>query len=123
LLPTFNAISIALNGDNPAVKSGRKRFAGIPEDFQDDGVIVSAGAIAGLANLENNLESAVTVGTVIQDPVFQPVVIQRVRTGTPGNYQYRLPSASGEAIFSKVVVAAFNAIITSQISRKIGKGI
>lgn len=121
-LPAFNALSFTLSGDNAAVRSGKKRLAGIPEPTQSDGVIVDPGFVANGAALSAALAGYVTVGAVIQDNVFAPVVIKRVRTGTPGNYQYRLPQTSAEAVISRIAAAAFDLLVTSQLSRKIGVG-
>lgn len=121
-LPQFTAIGFALNGDDPSVKNGSKRFAGIYEAVQSDGVITNPGLIPQLVTLGNKLAGYVTVGTIIQDNVFKFVIVKRIRTGTPGNYAYRLPENPLEATLSAIVVAVFKALITSQTSRKIGVG-
>jgi hypothetical protein len=123
LLPTFNAYAFRLNGDNPAVKSGAKRFAGVFEDYQNDGVVAGSPIITPLTALETLLVSPVTVGLVIPDNVFLPSLVKRVRSGVSPDYEYRMPENTGELIFSKLVVAIFNAVISSQVSRKIGVGI
>lgn len=120
---TFNAIGFKLNGDNPAVKNGAKRIGGVFEDYVNDGVITGADLITKCNALADKFEAYVTVGTIIMDNVFAPVIIKRIRSGTPGNYTYRLPETRLETTVSKVVVALFNAVVTSQISRKIGLGI
>lgn len=120
---TFNAFGFKLNGDNPAVKNGAKRFTGVFEDYIDDGVITGASLITPLNALSTALEAPVTIGLIIPDPVFVPIVVKRVRTGSPGAYEYRLPATSAEAVFSRITVALWNAVITSQLSRKIGIGV
>lgn len=122
MMPTFNAIGFALNGNNPAVKNGRKSIAGVFEDYVNDGVITGSDLITKLNTLGDKFEAFVTVGTLIPDDVFKPVIVKRVRSGDPGNYEYRMPINAGEAVVSQVVVALFNAIVTSQLSRKIGVG-
>lgn len=121
-LPQFTAVGFNLGGDNAAVKNGAKRFAGLTEDVQDDGVITNTTFIAQMDDLSDKLEGYVTVGTIIQDNVFKFVIVKRIRTGTPGNYQYHLPTNQLESVLSAVIVATFNALVTSQISRKIGVG-
>jgi len=123
LLPTFNAYGFQLNGDNPAVKNGAKRFAGVWEDYVTDGVITGSSLTTPLDALSTALEAYVTVGLIIPDNVFEPVIIKRVRSGAPGAYTYRLPETTGELVRSKIVVALWNAVITSQLSRKIGIGV
>lgn len=119
---TFNAIGFKLNGSNPAVKNGAKRIGGVFEDYVDDGVITGATLITKCNDLADAFEQFVTVGLIIMDNVFMPVIVKRIRSGTPGNYTYRLPETTGESIVSQIVVALFNAVITSQLSRKIGVG-
>jgi hypothetical protein len=121
-LPQFAAVSFSLNGDNPSVKNGSKRFAGLTEEQQVDGIITNAFTIPELNAVGTKLAGYVTVGTIIQDNVFKFVIVKRIRTGTPGNYSYRLPENSLEAVLSAVIVAVWKALITSQISRKIGVG-
>jgi len=123
LLPTFNAYGFQLNGDNPAVKNGAKRFAGVWEDYVNDGVITGSSLTVPRDNLSSKLEAYVTVGLIIPDNVFEPVIIKRVRSGSPGDYSYRMPETTGELVRSKIVVAIWNAVITSQLSRKIGIGV
>lgn len=120
---TFNAVGFSLGGDNGAVKNGAKRFAGASEDNVNDGVITGGAFIASLDDLGDALEAAVTVGLIIMDPVFLPVIVKRVRSGSPGAYTYRLPGNPLEAVLSRVVVALWDVLITSQISRKIGVGV
>jgi hypothetical protein len=121
-MPTFNALAFQLNGDNAAVKDGSKRFAGLPETFANDGIVEGLASINYSNALSLALEKSVTVGLVIEDPVFTPVIVKRVRSGSPGNYTYRLPENQLESVLSAVIVAVWNALITSQISRKIGVG-
>lgn len=122
-LSSFVATGFTLMPETPLVKPGSKRFAGLWESAQVDGVITDAGTITICNNVAAKLEAPVTIGTVIFDPVFLPVIVKRVRSGTPGNYEYRLPANAGEGQWSNIVVALFNAIVTSQVSRKIGVGI
>lgn len=123
MFSTFNAFGFALNGDNPAVKNGSKRYVGVSEDYVSDGVVTGAPLITALDNIASSLVSPLLVGTIILDPVFVPVIVKRVRTGSPGAYEYRLPETSLESVISRVVVAIWDVIVTSQLSRKIGVGV
>lgn len=120
----FDAWAFQLDGDNPAVKNGQKRIAGVNEGWVLDGAVdPDSGAEFDLGAAAAQLSAAIQIGTIITDPVFVPVVVKRVRTGSPGAYEYRLPASSGEGVWSVVVVALFKLFITSQVSRKIGVGI
>lgn len=123
-MSTFNAFAFSLNGNTSLTRTGAKRVSGVLEGWQNDGVFSGDSVqIAAMDAAAAAFEEAVTVGTVIQDPVFIPVIVKRVRTGTPGNYTYDLPSNQGEASWSTIVVALWKALITSQVSRKVGVGI
>lgn len=122
-LPSFAAYSIDMQGDNAAVKRGSKRFAGVGEGSIVDGVVTLPDTITKLGTLCGKLEDPVTVGLLIEDPVFVPVTVKRVRSGSPGAYTYRLPENESEAIWSQIVVSIFDLIISSQLSRKIGVGV
>jgi hypothetical protein len=122
-LPSFAAYGFSLGPQEPSVRPGSKRFVGVAEAAQSDGIITNGDFVTILQALEDDLIEPVTVGTVIQDDVFLPVVVKRIREGTPGSYTYRLPNNSLEGVFSQIVVAAFNALVTSQVSRKVGVGL
>lgn len=117
LLPTFNAVGFRLIGDNAAVRDGQKRFAGVPEGFQTNSVITNAPYIADLATLAIQLAAGLFIG--LDADALIPVIVQRILV-SPGTY--RLPDNSGEAVLSEVIDALFNIDVTSQTSRKIGRG-
>lgn len=114
-LPVFNAIGFQLVGDNGAVRNGSKRYAGLDEGIQQNGVITN-GTFITQANLVADLLFETLVHGII--PTFVPVIVKRILDGT----EYRLPENIGEAVLSNVVEAAFSTLLTSQTSRKIGNG-
>jgi hypothetical protein len=122
-LGSFEAWSYPLQGDNPSVRDGFKRLAGVVETWQTDGVFNGDGAqIASMTAAGTAMTEYVTVGLIIMDNVFRPVVVKRVRSGTPGNYTYDLPHVTADVHYSTIVTALFKLLVTSQISRKIGVG-
>lgn len=122
-MPTFVALRADLATTNSAVRDGSKFYAGVPEEVVTDGVITDTSMLTFMGAAEAELEAAVDIGTVIQDPVFVPIVIKRVRSGSPGAYTYRLPETSVEAVVSRLAVVLFDVLVTSQVKRKIGVGI
>lgn len=120
-LPSFVAAGYTLSTDNAAVRDGAKRYAGPNENMQENGVW-NALYLDALQDVADVNEAPVTGGLIIEDPVWFPVVVKRIRTGTPGAYEYRLPETSGEAIVGTIIEALFDAVVTSQISRKLGTG-
>lgn len=104
------------------IKQGAKRIAGVPSGVAADGVVIDAGFLAEADTLATALEGPITVGLVIQDPVFIPVIVKRVREGATSPYTYRLPANSGELVYAPIVNALLNLLLTTQNSRKIGIG-
>lgn len=120
VLPMFNAASFTLNTQGTVVKNGAKRLAGLVESGQTSGAITEPGLIARLAAATNAMVRTLTVGADIPtNNVFQPTIVKRIRSGTPGAYEYRLPENQGEAILAAVVSGAFKFLISSQNSRKL----
>jgi len=123
-MTAFTAYGFKLQTEDHSVKPGAKRFAGVAESEQTDGIVTGTTMLSTLApDTADALAAPIQIGTLITDPVFVPIVVKRVRSGSPGSYSYRLPETSGEAVFSRVVAALFEVLVTSQVTRKIGVGI
>lgn len=119
----FVAMGWALNGDNPAVKNGAKRIVGVGESWQTDGILTNGAILAALEAVGTALEANVTAGDVIPTDTWAPVIVKRVRSGSPGSYEYRLPASRGETVLSRIASALLNVVLTSQVSRKYGRGL
>lgn len=115
LMPNFNAFGFKMTQDNGAVKNGAKRFAGVSESAATDGVVTDSATIGALDDLATAMGQTLTVGVA---NVFAPVIIKRILETTG----YRLPTSFGEAIIGLVIEVAWNTLLTSQTSRKIGVG-
>lgn len=120
---TFNAVGFTLGGETTAVKAGAKRFAGVADAVAVDGVITDGTMLTNCAGASTALERALQVGFLIGSDVAIPVIVKRVRTGTPGNYEYRLPATQAESVQTRIINALFSVLVTSQVSRKIGIGV
>lgn len=121
-LPSFDAYSFTARGTGLTVKPGGKRLAGVTQVVQTDGVITSSDFLALLATTAAKMKTSVTVGTVIMDATFQPVLVKRIRSGTAGNYVYRMPANQGELVYANIVNTLLKILISSQVSRKVGVG-
>lgn len=115
VLPVFNAVGFRLTGDNAAVRNGAKRFAGIDEGVQQNGVITNGTFITQLDAVASKLAEALAVGVI---DTFFPVLVSRVL----GGGVFGLPTTLAAAVLSGVVSADWSALLTSQTSRKIGNG-
>jgi hypothetical protein len=114
---SFTAYGLTLKTDNAAVRAGAKRIGGVDETFMTDGV--ASGLIIGrLDLLATALSQPITGGLIISDDIMFPVVVQRIRTGTPGEYVYRLPESTGETVLGTIIDVLVSLIVTSQVSRK-----
>lgn len=113
----FSAIGFSLTQDNGAVKNGAKRYAGVPDENVTDGVIVSAGYITYLNTLATQLFQTLAVGAV---DAFAPVIVKRI-LNLAGDYV--LPDVVGDLVVGFITDAVFNPLVTSQTSRKVGRGI
>ena len=113
---TFDAVGFRLVQDNGAVRNGAKRFGGIPEDADTNGIVTDTAFITALLAAGAALILGLDSGIVTN--AFLPVIVKRILDGTI----YRLPENSGEAVYGNVTDALYNANTTSQVSRKIGRG-
>lgn len=122
-LPPFVAVSYKLTPENPAVRVGAKRFVGIPEGATADGQLTFQAYLDDCEEMAAALEQDITAGSVIQTATWSPVIVKRVRSGTAGAYEYRLPESVGESVVSKIASALFSVVLGSQVSRKFGRGV
>lgn len=115
-MTNFDAVGYALSQNNGSVKNGAKRYAGLPEGAQNDGVIDEPVYIALLTTLAAALTGTLDVGIV---GTWLPIIVKRI---AEGGGDYRLPANAGEAVFGEIISAVFNPVVTSQVSRKLGVG-
>lgn len=114
--PSFLAGVVTLATNNGLVQKGRKMLAGLLESDQSAGIFTVLGitfmAVRAAAVL-------IGISTLLGgQKAFVPVVVKRVREGTPGNYTYRLPTNQIEAIYGEITSAVVSAIVSSQDTRK-----
>jgi len=113
----FDAYGFRMTGDNATVRSGSKRYAGVSDDGVDQG-IVTDGTLLGLLNdLATGLVGDVPFG-LLDAGALAPVIVKRILVGG----EYTLPTSLEEAVLSFVIDALFDTFITSQVSRKVGRG-
>lgn len=115
-MPNFNAIGIRLVGDNAAVRSGAKRYGGVSEDAATNGVLDQTAMLTALAALAVQLAAGLPIGLDVDALI--PVIVQRILVGT----EYTLPTTQAAAVLSEITDALFNVDVTSQTSRKKGRG-
>lgn len=108
ILPLFNAVGVRLNVGSRATRPGQKRFAGLNEDDQTSGGLTTA-VVSAVNTLMTQMIASMTLGAPAATMVLKPVVVRKDVTGTVVAHQ---------AITSFSV----NTNVTSQVSRKLGRG-
>lgn len=116
LMPSWISVVATLSTDNGLVHKGRKMLYGLFEADQSFGVMAAFGVpffvaraalcLLGVSNLFGGFKA------------FYPVVVKRIREGTPGNYTYRLPTSAVEAVYGNIQSAVISMIVSSQDTRK-----
>lgn len=114
---TFDAFGFRIVGDNASVRSGAKRIAGVSDSRVTDGVVTDAGLLALLASAATTIASGIAFGVDTLGSLA-PVIVKRLLVGT----EYKLPTTLGDAVLSFVTDVLVDAMITSQVSRKVGRG-
>lgn len=108
-LPTFNAAGVRLNVGTRVTRPGQKRFSGLVESDNNSGSL-TAGVLTALDNLMVVMIASMTLGAPAATMTLQPIVVRKDAVGAVTAHQ---------AIGSY----STNNLITSQVSRKPGRGI
>lgn len=114
-LPIHSAINFSLRPNTRSVRPGSKRLSGIPETAQEAGIVNDPDYIANLEGFRVQVALALSMGA--SPNVFDPVIVKRVRVGSPGSYTYRLPETDLEYTFAYVTAALLNLHVSHQVSR------
>lgn len=120
VLPMHDAVNFTLRLSTRAIRPGSKRFSGLNESIQANGLIDNAPAIVALGELEFALAQNLDDGL----HTYLPIVVKRIGLPTPGTppyTSYRLPITDGELVFGNVVAALVNLHISHQVSRGNGR--
>lgn len=121
-MPKFVAYGFFSNRRSRAIRRGMKRFAGVPEIAANAGVI-AANFLADLEFLAANLGLTMTT-PITAEFTFDPVVIKRVKyTTSEGKTAYRFPETDGELDFFLADDWTPYTELTSQNTRKTGRGV
>jgi hypothetical protein len=116
-LGTFEAFPFKLVGDNAAVRPGSKRVTGVAEFVTTDGVVTNSTTLTELVAIAAIYAAGIHFG-LLDAGTLVPVIVKRILDGGT----YRLPANDSEAVISNVVDALSSALVTSQVSRKVGRG-
>lgn len=112
--PTFAAVGYKLGQNNGSVKNGAKRIAGLDDNDISNGLVIGS-VVTALTALATGMEGTLLYGVIAQ---FLPVVVKRILEGG----DYRLPANAGESITGAIIEVVWDALVTTQVSRKVGTG-
>jgi hypothetical protein len=112
----FDALGLRLVQDNGAIRNGSKRLAGVTDGMASQGILNDSATITALIAAGVAMVAGVDIGIVAN--AITPVIIQRILDAG----RYRLPANSGEAVYGNITDALYNVDVTSQVSRKYGRG-
>ena len=117
MLPVFNALSYSLKPNSRATRPAGKRYAGIPETAQQDGVITLGAYLTRMETLRLALSEPLG-----NDPSFYyPVIVKRIKEEVPDTepqqYTYRLPETDLELVTNQIFTVTNNFRISHQVSR------
>jgi len=83
-LPPFVTWSFRYNRTSLAVRNGAKRFAGVPETYQENGVLVSGTPTTNVLAVAAALDDAVSDGA---GTTFIPVIMKKTRIPPEGEFE------------------------------------
>lgn len=107
-LPSFVAGAIRLTVGNTSTRPGQKRFPFL-EDLDNSNNVLGAGYFGVLEAIGAHIDGPLTLGSPVVAGVLQPVVGGTVVDGFPTVYQ-------------DVIGHVTNPNVSSQVSRKLGRG-
>lgn len=119
-LPSFVAVGFTCLRGRTDMKPGQKRFVGVPANVDDAGIITNAGYITGLLAQEVVLGQTLSHGGSGSD--WSPVIVRRINFATPPAKDYRPPVTITASDYYFANVWNYRTELTSQNSRKIGRG-
>jgi len=121
-LPPINVAAFKSAKPSSSQAPARKRFGALSEsDVQGNGLQDVSGFFAALNALATKLGEAMVTGT---GNTYEPVIVKRIAYTAPsGKKAYRLPASQAEADDFPAINWGWDNVVTSQITRKLGRGI
>lgn len=113
-LPAHDAFGFTMNVVTNLTRPGGKRFPGVLENTQVDGVVTDGSVIAVLNDLALTLAFNLFDHATGLVPWAAAVIVKRILDGD----SYRLPEVLGELVTNAVSSVSPSLIITSQTSRR-----
>lgn len=120
-MPIFAAWQIECPRKRADIRTGRKRYGGMTENAQVGGNLTTT-ALNALANWADKVEQVLNVGPA---GLAVPVIVKRIKEVDPetGEVSYRLPQNQLELVFYEATEWVANGRVTTQNTRKVGRGI
>lgn len=119
-LPPFCAIALSTPRKRSDMKPGQKRLVGIPDIYDDQGVITNVDYLAAIDDVADALST--DLGDVGTSSVWSPVIVRRVKTTVNGKTYYVVPDPITNSDYYAADAWFKRVNVTSQVSRKYGVG-
>lgn len=119
---SFTAVGYKLAVPGKTTRLGAKRFGPVANNLMTDGVFTDGAYLAAIAALEPLMSQNLAGLAPVTPNVFRPVVVKRIKEIIAGKTKYRLPNLISEKTVQIIVEAVATLIMTTQNSRKIGRG-
>jgi hypothetical protein len=119
---TFTAVGYKLAVPGKTTRAGAKRIGPVGNNFQTDGVFTDATFISAINALEPIMSQNLAGLAPTTANVFRPVVVKRIKELIAGKTKYRLPNLLTEKTIQVIVETIGSLIMTTQNSRKVGRG-
>lgn len=120
-LPPFCAAGFSTPRKLSDMKSGQKRFVGVPDSVDDQGVITNAQYLLNLDSVADALSDS--LGDVGTASVWDPIIVRRIKVTVNGKTYYKVPDVITNADFYAADGWSKKINVTSQNSRKYGVGV
>src|SRR5258707_10491700 len=120
-LPMTNNVHFRYAVLDHRLKPGHKQFSGISEADSNADYLVDSGHITLMNSCAATQSTPIQAGASPVD-TFTPVIVKRVRSGTPGHYTYRMPHILSEKVVSFIAGIVVDLLISTMNSRKVGVG-
>lgn len=121
-MPPFVAYNIRSSRERRDIRRGFKRLVGVPETYGQNGAVQSSVVDLVKTQIADKLSGAWT-DSATPEQEWYLVVVKRIEYLTDeGKRAYRLPNAPEEAEYFRPAEWEIRPVLTTQNSRKIGRG-
>lgn len=124
-MPLHDAVGVILNHDNPTIRAGAKRMAGMTESHSTTFGVLDTAIMGDWDTVMNSVISegvAIDEGGGLINQIAEFVIVKSIPVIVEGVTGYRLPESAVEAVVGIITSAIIKPNVTTQVSRKADVG-